>query len=89
MRPIMNCTALLGFAAILLASCPTGRPDQVVATIAEAGICDANLTATVQGQADFKALWCIRLYLVGFPTIIGKDGKAGSPWASSPPTAAR
>lgn len=76
MRPIMNCTALLGFAAILLSSCSTGRPDQVVATIAEAGICDANLTATVQGQADFKACGAYAFTSLGFPTIIGKDGKS-------------
>ncbi|MBP7449369.1 MAG: hypothetical protein KA817_05005 [Flavobacteriales bacterium] len=76
MRAIIIRTALLGFAAIHLSSCSSGSPDQVVATIAEAGICDANLTATVQGQADFRACGAYAFTSLGFPTIIGKDGKS-------------
>jgi hypothetical protein len=48
----------------------------VAASIVEAGPCNANLTATVQGQVDFNACGAYAFTSLGFPTIIGNDGKS-------------
>lgn len=76
MRPITAHIALFSLLAFHLSSCSSGSSDQVAAAKAEAGPCDANFTARVQGQADFKACGAYAFTSMVYPTIIGNDSKS-------------
>ena len=76
MRPITAHVALFSLLTLHLSSCSSGSSGQVAAAIAEVGPCDANFTATVQGQADFKACGAYAYTAIGYFSVIGQSGNS-------------
>lgn len=74
MRTITTLTAALAMLTMHMVSCSSSNADP--GAVAAAQPCDANFTAAVKGQSDFRACGAYAYTAMGYPAIIGNDGKS-------------